>query len=258
MPHPLDSARERLKRAKENTQALDSEISRFVSHLPVIRFKGEDLVFTDDDRKAFEMLRDFALKREVPSRFSVLSGEVIHHLRSAFDHVIWQLSSPALRSSHPHRIEFPVFDVNPTTDKNKLDLYGRKVDGISSATALAQIKSLQPYLRGTDFANHPLWLIHDMDRIDKHRDLVIVVAGLGVQLDAISSRDWVLKHDAQGKPIWALPVFGTAQVQVGGKLAPQVSFRDFGSSKDEPIIRGLKQLTNFAHDAVESFAREFV
>jgi hypothetical protein len=46
-------------------------------------------------------------------RFSVLAGEVIHHLRSCLDHLVWQLSSEPFRSAHSDRIEFPVYERAP-------------------------------------------------------------------------------------------------------------------------------------------------
>src|SRR5207245_7880328 len=106
--HPLDSARERLKRANENIRNLDSEIKVFLTPFPRVTWKGTDPVFTDVDQKAFDVLREHAKSGAELPRFSVLGSEIVHHFRCAFDHVIWELSTPDARKSFGRKIDFPV------------------------------------------------------------------------------------------------------------------------------------------------------
>jgi hypothetical protein len=180
VPHALDGARERLKRADENIRNLNREITDFLAPAPMVTVAvdygaGEPIV-TDEDRKAYEKLKEFISSTTINPRLRVLTGEIIHHLRCAFDHVAWQLSSADLQAKSPNQIEFTVFTERPKpcgVRKNKISRYCRKVEGIASPTALARIDALQPYTR-TNPLRHILWLIHDMDRIDKHRELILV------------------------------------------------------------------------------------
>jgi hypothetical protein len=136
MPHPLDSAHERLKRADEQIKNLNIEISEFLAPIPVVTFFGREPIVTDENRQAYRQLQEFISHTEIPPRFSVLAGEIVHHLRSAFDHVAWELSSDAERRDHATRIEFPIFP-DALDDKGKLTRFERKIEGISSPTALA-------------------------------------------------------------------------------------------------------------------------
>src|ERR1700761_1924172 len=85
MDHPLSGAYEKLHRAEENIEKLELEITRFFeeSKYPVISNENDQL---------FLEAIDYHGNRKIPIRFSVLAGEIVHHLRSSLDHVAWQLS----------------------------------------------------------------------------------------------------------------------------------------------------------------------
>src|SRR5208283_270059 len=182
MIHPLDGARERIRRADENIQNLNREIDNFLTSAPSVILdvdfdKGKPII-TDKDRETFDQIADFLNNERVPPRYAVLTGEIIHHLRSAFDHVAWQLSSTDFQTNSPRQIQFPVSRTLPKPcglTRNKISGYCGQIQGISSPSALARIDTLQPYRNGGNAERHPLWLIHDMDLWDKHRELILGV-----------------------------------------------------------------------------------
>src|ERR1700730_13558450 len=149
----MHSAYEKLKRANENIVNLNAELVRFLS-------KGPGPVGDDENHERFFDLVDHSA-REIDPRFSVLAGEILHHLRTALDHVVWHLT-PEPRSNS---IEFPVFSKRPTNN-DEIASFKSKIKGISAA-ARTVIECEQPYHR-PDPLEHSLWIIHDMDRIDKH------------------------------------------------------------------------------------------
>lgn len=258
--HPLDGARERLKRADENIRNLHGEITDFLAPAPVVTLevKGNEPIVTDENRKAFEELRKF-LDTSVDLRFRVLAGEIIHHLRSAFDHVAWQLSSPNLQANSPTQIEFPVCEEPPTVcglTKNKMCGYCRKVEGIASATALSRIDTLQPYWAANP-RRHPLWLINDMDNFDKHRELKMAVfmAKLNITGD-VQVRGFGKQIAWELKPR-NVTILDVPQVDMKAQMFPQVTFREFSGRDDESIIPTLQNLLAFAVHSIESFANEF-
>ena len=56
-----------------------------------------------------------------------------------------------------------------------------RLDGIPPEVA-AYIESVQPYhWEDEGFRYHVLWLVHDLDRIDKHRRLTLTTSWLGLQ-----------------------------------------------------------------------------
>ena len=134
----------------------------------------------------------------------------------------------------------------------------RKVEGISSPTALARIERLQPY-HGSNPPRHPLWVIHDLDKIDKHRDLVLVVYIMQVNISASAQANAVgeqMPWEISPRNVRIVGPPTNMQMQV--KMSAQISLREFSKRDDEPIIPVLQNLLRFAINSVESFAEEFV
>jgi len=259
MAHALDGARERLKRADENVKNLALEINPFISSLPIIPFTGDPPKFAEADRQKWGMLT--SARTNIPLRWSVLAGEIVHHMRAAFDHVAWQLSSPSYRSSNTTQIEFPIYSFDPSTDKDKLRRYQGKVEGISKPSALARIESLQPYKAGNRFA-HPLWLIHDLDRIDKHRELVLFVHALhtNIKIEA-SVPTLVIQEPFKTKPSRVIPIgIPSDYMEVKGQITGQIALDKSltGTGQSEPVVPFLENLLRFAVNSIESFSGEFI
>ena len=257
--HPLDSARERLKRANENIVNLNGEVTDFLAPFPRLKTTEINRVWSDDETQTFEELKKLSRDSKVPPRLSVLVGEIIHHLRSAFDHAAWQLSSPAARNDPKiaKYIEFPVFPKEPKRGtEDKPSSYDRKVKGIRSFTALIRIDELQPYKRA-DPLNHPLWLIHDMDIFDKHRELNLVVVAIGTSIRATGKQRVRAVKDSATGGMRIIGATGPQKVEVYVELSAQVTFSNVGTRENEPTIPLLQQLSGFAADSVELFSSEF-
>ena len=209
---PLQAIHERLDRADECLRNLDGEIRVFLdeSKYPFV---------PQDDTEMLLKAVDYHRSRQVPIRFGILSGEIIHHLRSCLDHIAWQLSSQDRRRHHPTAIEFPVFEVRPI-GKNERAAYKRKIKGISNPDALRLIEQLQPYNSPSPFDSN-IFIIHKMDVCDKHREIV-VCDSTGQAEIALSHipREIMDKHLA-GEDVIA-EIY--AQVKKYGKVTPQVSF----------------------------------
>ncbi|MBZ5531866.1 MAG: hypothetical protein LAO20_10575 [Acidobacteriia bacterium] len=248
MTHPLDGTFEKLERADQNIRNLESEIALFFK-------ESEYPIIPQGDMETFKKAIDYHSSRAMSPRFSVLAGEVIHHLRSALDHVAWQLSSTTYRRDFARAIEFPIFDEEPVKKKER-SRYERKIEGISSTQARLLIEQFQPYQRGDDVINDPLLIVHNMDRIDKHQELVILLPGLHSRLDL---REFVsqidrMKREAEmaNKPIPTIP----EAMQKYAIVTPQVSFREFGDLDYKPVIPGLFQLAKYIKNVVSMFAGE--
>jgi hypothetical protein len=105
--------------------------------------------------------------------WSVVIGEILFHLRSALDHLAYQLV--ALDGRTPtEQTKFPIRD--SPLDKNGKTLPLRDLmPEIKSSKILAAINECQPY-RGPD--REPLWLLKVLNNIDKHRLLLVVIGVL--------------------------------------------------------------------------------
>ena len=155
--HPLDGPRAKVAGANEQANALNKLIQRFFKDNP--RATGFDL-----DPDAGEGLMWVEIGNQPPLRWSVIIGEIIHDLRSALDHLAWQLGINNLRGRDPHdRTEFPIF--LDATGKDGFGKKGRPKIRDLGPNSRAFIEGLQPFDRPDD----PLWILQTMSNTDKHR-----------------------------------------------------------------------------------------
>jgi hypothetical protein len=92
------------------------------------------------------------------------AGDAIHNLRSALDHLACQLvlaagNSPGTECGFPVAETFEKFEA----------LKERKMKGMAPLAQQA-IEDLRPYKKGCE----PLWKIHHLDIIDKHRQVYLL------------------------------------------------------------------------------------
>jgi len=266
MTHPLDGIREKLKRADECIRNLDSEIAPFMAKFPIFDYpvvnSGIDPIFTDEHRRKWKQFGSEFLKVEqenrIPPRFAILAGEIVHHLRSCFDHLAWQLSDATCRNTGTNAIgiEFPIFITDPASDKEKLRLYRRKVQCIvNRPNALARIETLQPY-KSADPVNSLIWRIHEMDRINKHRELTIVISAPGAYVEAAGLWRSVPIHKA-GIPIGKVSLPGILSMALNAKVRAYVTFGQSSKGEFQPAVPFLQQLHSFTITTIEAFAGDF-
>jgi hypothetical protein len=86
MGHALDGYWEKVKRANVHLSFLDEQIQGFIDSEP---YKVE----TEPGSQAGEVLLYANALREPPTQeWSAIVGDVVHNLRSALDHLVWQLT----------------------------------------------------------------------------------------------------------------------------------------------------------------------
>jgi hypothetical protein len=248
--HPFHGIFEKLKRANENIVNLDGEILSFFQ-------KCKYPVIPDAKDKEWEDALNYHRSLQVPKRFSVLTGEIIHHLRSCLDHIVWHFSSPAARRDHENVLEFPIFR-DPLTKKEQ-PRYNRKVQGIVKPRVLALVEQLQPYHRGLDAIDDSLCIIHDMDRFDKHRELLIVTACANIVFPAGSSMAGVISAIAyrEGKTLSAVELDAAQRaIKNDAKIHPQVAFAKFGNREDQLVVPSVAKLSHAICDVLDLFLGE--
>lgn len=237
---PFRGIYERLKRTDQNIHNLDVEIAGFIDggEYKIMPYGDAELVL-----KAAAYHRD----RPIPLRFSVLAGEIIHHLRSCLDHLAWRLSTGASRT-----IEFPIFKRRPVQEK-ELARYKGKISGIINPDALRIIEGLQPYNFPNPYAV-PLAIVHDMDIMDKHKELLLCVSSATAQIVATASPD--VERYFRNKRYVGNDIFAdlASELKKHAQVIPQVSFGQFGGRKSEPIIPALVYLAKSVRDAILLFA----
>ncbi len=104
---------------------------------------------------------------EPPPELSLIIGDALQNLRSGLDHLAHALAAQHTDPLPPDvgaRSEFPIFGDRAMTANER----ERKI-GAMHPDAAAIIDGLQPHARGDRYEDDPLWQLHELARIDRHR-----------------------------------------------------------------------------------------
>src|SRR5271157_1548995 len=146
----------KVHRAKKHLRDLESELASF-------GMKDFYAVTTNADSQIAQTSHNLNKQRILTFDTLGLAGDVIHNLRSALDHLAYQLAWVGSgEEPRSRRIEFPIAKDATTYERDK----ARKVEGMRPEVVKV-IDALKPYKGGND----ALWRIHELDNIDKHRIL---------------------------------------------------------------------------------------
>lgn len=161
----FESARAKIARAREHFDFLKTDFARFIGGKPY------------SIRKEREPDSDITLliyePEPIPDCWSVHLGELLYNLRSALDHTVCELSGGVSGS------EFPIFkdvllfyELEKPKDRQKATARSglHKTRRITHQQAWSYIEAMQPY-NADKPRNTPLWGLHELNNIDKHRTL---------------------------------------------------------------------------------------
>jgi hypothetical protein len=246
--HPFAGVIIRLHRADENITNLQLEIFRFFQEC-----KYPVMPDTGDER--WQEALNYHRSLPIPKRFSVLAGEIFHHWRSCLDHIVWICSSAAYRKSYENVIQFPILAEVPNA--KGVEKFERQIGGIVNPSKIRDlILGVQPYELGTESPNSFLKIVHDMDRFDKHRELLIVH----------SHGNLLLRPDASPEAVAALAAYTEKKLMSAaergavfralkeqGKVVPDIAFTEFGAGKNQSVIPSLQQLSDTMQKMVANF-----
>jgi hypothetical protein len=162
----------KLDRAAEHLNMLDREVRKFIER-QTHRVIGE---YQPDARcHSFKM----AITEQPPLAIGVILGDVVHNLRSALDHLVWQLVLKANRVPGDWT-RFPLYD-DPGKFAKAVTTPGQRsrrnpLLGLEGTPPLQAIEALQPY--HGQHANNLLGALHSLSNEDKHRVVLRTVTGV--------------------------------------------------------------------------------
>jgi hypothetical protein len=258
---PLEGCRARIERAKEHFHNLSSEYSAFMELEPYGVTSYENPPPGDHIYLA-------RVSREPPTRWGVIAGEIVHHLRAALDHLAWQLvlEGGGTPKTGAGGTGFPI----SRTAKEFKANGRRKVEGAREDT-LASIENIQPY-QGRDSADgHLLWVLHQLDIRDKHQVLNLAVgivksgyvkytdpAGKGDGSEFTIGDPNPISPLKDGTEILRHPLGeGTPEMNVQGQLNFDIAFEQGGPAEGEPLLSTLKVLIDLTDQMITWFRPHF-
>jgi hypothetical protein len=157
------------------------KIDRATAHLNDLDRRAERIeeacrkaIVRERDEQQSEYVFRFNRVPTIPVVLSTIIGDAIHNLRVSLDHLAWQLVI-ATGGTPSTRTTFPILEAPPSADRS-----GSTRPQINPGIPedLREIlDEVQPYKRPKP-AHHELAVLHRLDIIDKHRELLVTVLGV--------------------------------------------------------------------------------
>jgi hypothetical protein len=252
----------KIQRAKQHSDELDRQLSDFLATKPFT-------VAVRRDQNTRRPIYYVDSVQPVPDAIPLTAGDAIQNLRSALDHLAYQLvcKDTADNPPQPSRIYFPIAD-----DRAKYD--GRKQDKMEGATpaTIAAIDALQPYRGGDD----ALWSIHRLNNIEKHRLLLTVGAqAAGIHLGQLVSPHIASSFSAEAVKMFEnmniflmpadkgfplQPGFGLYMGAPDEEANPKLGFRfmvvlnEPGIAEGKPVLETVRDLTTCVEGVVQALS----
>ncbi len=162
-PHPLFGCQLKLDRAYEHMESLNRAMQGFLGRRPYELWKHFD-------RQTNEYFVFMRLRDTPPVKWSIVIGDIVHNLRSALDHLAWQLVKA--NGKKPDRnTGFPIFSDDPFADsasEKTLERWEKMTRGMH-ADDIAILKEFQPYKLGDQ--GSPFFILNALSNRDKHREI---------------------------------------------------------------------------------------
>jgi len=221
------------------------------------------------DIEAWEWVERFQIREQPPLRFGVILGDCVHNLRSALDHLMWQVT--LLDGGTPNNTtQFPI----ASKSERQFDaMADRNIPGLSPEHR-ALVKRAQPFHRGDRAAAHTLSVLATLSNTDKHRIVnptySFVVGDAAEALDRLVGsfqRDgpspvhafWLAKEGTRlehGTPWfriqWKRGEEPPREVKVGGDMTLGIAFGDIGLDASD-----FPRLAKDVHKVIQAFMRDF-
>jgi len=257
----LTSATLKRRRAKEHLDNLKARIEAFTN-------ETSQSVTADFNEQSREYVLYAHIGGEPDRSWPLLVGEFLHNLRSSLDAIMWQLAIP--NPVNPSAIQFPIFK-----DAVERREAGRRISGYDKSglrqlqdvdpTAEPVVKALQPcFAKGPEA--HPLWILNQLNNIDKHRTVLLAVAQVGIagfayrrgdpsDVTILNSPEGALENGAE---IYRLRIREGSDVQLQPSVSFKVALWKSGTVMDEwPITNVLGDLYRFVNQEVFPAFKQF-
>ncbi len=246
--HPLFGALLKLERANCHLEELKADILAFVKReaYRLIRI---------DDANTGDLVFKIEVRERVPERWACPIGDCIHNFRAALDHITCQLV--ALGGEDCTKSQFPIFAKRAAyCSKSAGYLKGAPQDAIDL------IESFQPYHGGDD---HPLWVIHRLDILDKHRGIIPVGAAhrsVKIKLPGLpedapqialkpADRQFPLRDGSEVYRI--LAAARKPEVDHDPEIIVEIAFGEGQVVDGRPVVEELTRLGAYTFNVIRSF-----
>ncbi len=252
MADPL-SARAKFTRAEKHRRELNGQITRF-------RERYSYTLSIEDDPGAHESVHEIRYGRRIPAQWQPILGDCLHNYRSALDHLVWEVCR-----IHSTRNEHRQFPINVSRDQF-LSRYRNHIGVVPPTGRVATaFEALQPYKRANrpaeGPARHPLWLLHRLDILDKHRQMLEAATNPVISIDAAipgyrsidktANRERFAIPYAPGGPVHVDPEVAV-NVMISKVDLGKIGNRSLGIARDLPLDTTILEISNAVDHALST------
>ncbi|MGB8590209.1 MAG: hypothetical protein WA755_05465 [Candidatus Acidiferrales bacterium] len=269
VPNPtLDGVKLKFKRANYHLLQLCAAINAFYASR-----QEDDSLTVEPDLKRKRLKFVATGVGATDPEWALMTGDVVHNLRSALDHLVCQLAilqGNTVSSCKKNRLAFPAC-IDPVAFKRD----ARRIKNLIHPEAFALIEELQPYSAAHSLGGSPtasnLWILSELDIIDKHRIVLAVAAHHKLREVVFSTKNGLLQTTpASGQ--WQPLVYGTEiavidnsvldsyeetkiRVEMPGEI--KVLFKDTGCCDGLPVEAILNSLGKYVSAIIDEFEVNF-
>jgi len=246
-----EKIRLKVKRAKHHIADLDARIHLFFTGPP-----NPYPFVREIEPETGDTVIKLGKCETIPEDFPLIIGDVLQNLRSALDHLVWQLvlsngGTPGVNTSFP---------ISKSAEYYKADA-PRKVKGVAPEP-IKMIDALQPYGGG----NEDLYGLHLLNIADKHRLLLICGAAhlsteVKFQLSLTPQQVTVPIpfHNTyplkDGTELYRIPKNMPGAFDQNPKFTFRIAFGDAEVMGGEPMLPPLHQLADLIDAIIMAFDR---
>lgn len=219
---PAPSWRYKVHRANEHLAAFRSEVEWFKEtglYEPLSEYN------TETGRHRFIVGK----VHPVPIQLGMIAGDIAHNLRAALDH-LWCAILRSHEQPVTRRSQFPIFDTKPR-DAQGRTAWRKQVGTGLPDELIAQVETLQPYAtpEGVSIKRHPLYVLNELDRRDKHFAInLVAVYSRGTSLQ-IGDRFVTVGAPVKVEAGAVLADFGPEEIGHQGEIELEMEVK-FGSA----------------------------
>lgn len=232
MPHPLEGAWTKADRAREHLETLQAEIAAHAAGPAVVVVRLEIAPRSDHYNLVVDAVPEAPL-----IRWGVAVGDIVHNLRSALDHLAYQLVRYGRCSDLSRRemkqVQFPIHD----TRSDFRESLTRRLPGVG-LRQVGMIEREQPYKRYNDVSFSPLRRLRELSNADKHRVVTPIVFPTQEPVPSIEVQQphrlehvaWFLHQPvapgAVVAQVFVAPTSPEPQLRLIGQFSSYVAFED--------------------------------
>lgn len=264
--HPLYGCTLKLRRANEHLETLERAVQGF-------RGRNPHEFRTQLDPESGEYCVWTRIREMPPPDWSLIVGDIVHNLRSALDHLAYQLVIKA-GGEPTNRTSFPIFHDDPFTKTHKGARNWRdRVAGMLEDD-VALIKSLQPYQQryvpeADPPEDHILFTLNELWNADKHRQLIVTLTfhtGAEFGIEHIQGYEFELLAQRPPGPcengtVIALyrltPTAPDPEVEMNVDVTFEIGLVEARLPDPLELLRTLRMLGDHVADIVDDFTTRF-